>query len=104
MTLAATLARSRPAIHPILVLLATSLGVLIAQIDTSVVSLAVKSIGADLGSGVSEMQWVIDIYNLIYADLAAHRWHARRPIRSPSDLRLRHCAIRAWHHYLRACP
>jgi EmrB/QacA subfamily drug resistance transporter len=69
MTLAATLAKLRPATHPILVLLATSLGVLIAQIDTSVVSLAVKSIGADLGSGVSEMQWVVDVYNLIYATL-----------------------------------
>jgi len=69
MTSAATLAKSRPATRQILVLLATSLGVLIAQIDTSVVSLAVKSIGADLGSGVSEMQWVIDVYNLIYATL-----------------------------------
>ena len=69
MTLAATLAKSRPATHPNVVLLATSLGVLIAQIDTSVVSLAVKSIGADLGSSVSEMQWVIDAYNLIYATL-----------------------------------
>jgi EmrB/QacA subfamily drug resistance transporter len=69
MTLAATLAKSRPAAHPILVLLATSLGVLIAQVDTSVVSLAVKSIGADLGAGVSQMQWIIDVYNLIYATL-----------------------------------
>jgi len=39
MTSAATLAKSRPATRQILVLLATSLGVLIAQIDTSVVSL-----------------------------------------------------------------
>jgi EmrB/QacA subfamily drug resistance transporter len=29
----------------------------------------VKSIGADLGSGVSQMQWVIDVYNLVYATL-----------------------------------
>lgn len=36
--------------RPGLVLLAASVGVLIAQIDTSVVSLAVKRIGADLGS------------------------------------------------------
>jgi len=49
------------------VLLATSLGVLVAQIDTSVVTLAVKRIGADLGSTVSEMQWMIDSYNLVYA-------------------------------------
>jgi EmrB/QacA subfamily drug resistance transporter len=69
MTLTATLAKSSHIPHPILVLIAMSLGVLIAQIDTSVVSLAVKKIGADLGSGVSEMQWVIDGYNLVYASL-----------------------------------
>ena len=55
--------------HPRIVLLATSLGVLIAQVDTSVVSLAVKRIGADLGSTVSAMQWMIDAYNLAYASL-----------------------------------
>jgi MFS family permease len=57
--------RSRPR----LVLVATSLGVLLTQIDTSVVNLAVKSIGADLHSGVSAMQWMIDSYNLVYASL-----------------------------------
>ena len=53
--------------RPGLVLLATSLGVLIAQVDTSVVSLAVKRIGADFGATVSAMQWTIDLYNLVYA-------------------------------------
>jgi EmrB/QacA subfamily drug resistance transporter len=60
-------ARLFPATGPALVLLATSLGVLVAQVDTSVVTLAVKRIGADLGSTVSEMQWMIDSYNLAYA-------------------------------------
>jgi MFS transporter, DHA2 family, methylenomycin A resistance protein len=55
--------------HPRLILIATSLGVLFAQIDTSVVNLAVKSIAADLHADVSEMQWVIDSYNLVYASL-----------------------------------
>ena len=52
-----------------LVLIASSLGILFAQIDTSVVNLAVKSIDADLHAGVSAMQWVIDSYNLVYASL-----------------------------------
>jgi DHA2 family methylenomycin A resistance protein-like MFS transporter len=69
MTVTTALARSSHHRHPILVLVAMSLGVLVAQVDTSVVSLAVKRIGADLGSGVSEMQWVIDGYNLVYASL-----------------------------------
>ena len=51
--------------HPGLVLLTTSLGVLIAQIDTSVVNLATKHIGADLNASVSALQWVIDAYNLV---------------------------------------
>jgi DHA2 family methylenomycin A resistance protein-like MFS transporter len=70
MTLSAVLGKSSSRTpHPVLVLAAMSLGVLIAQIDTSVVSLAVKRIGVDLNSGVSEMQWVIDAYNLVYASL-----------------------------------
>lgn len=55
--------------RPGLVLLVTSLGVLLAQIDTSVVNLALKSIAGDLHAGVSAMQWVIDAYNLVYASL-----------------------------------
>ena len=62
-------ARAATAANPRIVLLATSLGVLIAQVDTSVVSLAVKRIGADLGSTMSGMQWMIDAYNLAYASL-----------------------------------
>ena len=52
-----------------LVLVAASLGILFAQIDTSVVNLAVKSIDVDLRAGVSAMQWVIDSYNMVYASL-----------------------------------
>jgi EmrB/QacA subfamily drug resistance transporter len=63
-----TLSMGRAA-RPSLVLLATSLGVLIAQVDTSVVSLAAKRIGADLGSTVSGMEWIIDAYNVAYAAL-----------------------------------
>jgi len=46
-----------------------SLGVLIAQIDTSVVNLAVKPIGADFNASVTALQWVVDVYNFVYASL-----------------------------------
>ena len=55
--------------NPRLVLFTTCLGVLIAQLDTSVVNLALKPIGADLDLGVSTLQWVVDAYNLVYACL-----------------------------------
>ncbi len=59
---------SRPQ-APRLVLVTTSLGVLIAQLDTSVVNLALEPIRAQLGVGVGTLQWVVDGYNVVYASL-----------------------------------
>jgi DHA2 family methylenomycin A resistance protein-like MFS transporter len=52
-----------------LILFTMCLGVLVAQIDTSVVNLALKHIAADLTANVSQLQWVVDSYNLTYATL-----------------------------------
>ena len=49
------------------VLVTMCLGVFIAQLDTSLVNLAIKPIGADLAADVSRLQWVVDAYNLAYA-------------------------------------
>jgi len=43
------------------------MAVLLAQVDTSVVNLAVRSIGATLNASVAGLQWVLDAYNLAYA-------------------------------------
>ncbi len=69
MTMTVPALRSRAASGTSLVLLTMSLGVLIAQIDTSVVNLAVKEIGTSLHAGVTMLQWVVDAYNLVYASL-----------------------------------
>lgn len=52
-----------------LVLLAMCLGVLIAQVDTSVVNLAAQPIGAAFHARVGALQWMLDAYNLVYAVL-----------------------------------
>src|SRR5947207_13165624 len=52
-----------------LILFTMCLGVLVAQIDTSVVNLALKHVAADLTANVSQLQWVVDSYNLTYATL-----------------------------------
>src|SRR5215510_8445500 len=67
MSITFTAREARPASG--LILLTMSLGVLIAQIDTSVVNLAVKPIGTDLKASVTELQWVVDVYNFVYASL-----------------------------------
>lgn len=50
-----------------LLLFTMCLAVLLAQVDTSVVNLAVRSIGHDLHASVAGLQWVLDGYNVAYA-------------------------------------
>jgi MFS transporter, DHA2 family, methylenomycin A resistance protein len=50
-------------------LLAASLGFAVVQLDVSVVNVAVKAIGADLGGSVTGLQWVISAYTLAFAVL-----------------------------------
>ncbi len=52
-----------------LTLLTLCLAVLVAQIDTAVVNLATRAIGADLKAGIGALQWIVDSYNLVYAVL-----------------------------------
>src|ERR1700722_19540255 len=48
-------------------LVATSLGFSIVQLDVSIVNVAIKSIGAGLGGGVSGLQWVVNAYTIAFA-------------------------------------
>src|ERR1700761_8285427 len=48
-------------------LIAMSLGFAVVQLDVSVVNVAIKSIGADLGGGVSALQWVVNAYTITFA-------------------------------------
>jgi MFS transporter, DHA2 family, methylenomycin A resistance protein len=49
------------------VLIITCIGVFLAQLDTSIVNLALKQIATTLKGDVKVLQWVIDAYNLAYA-------------------------------------
>jgi MFS transporter, DHA2 family, methylenomycin A resistance protein len=48
---------------------ASSLGFALVQLDVSIVNVALARIGADLGSGVSGLQWVVDAYAIVFASL-----------------------------------
>ena len=48
-------------------LVATSLGLVVVMLDVSIVNVAIKSIGADLGGGVSGLQWVVNAYTITFA-------------------------------------
>ncbi|KVL27311.1 MFS transporter [Burkholderia sp. MSMB1835] len=50
-------------------LLTLCIAVLVAQVDTAVVNLATRAIGAYFHAGVGALQWVVDSYNLAYAVL-----------------------------------
>lgn len=64
----------RPATGPVpsrlaaaLTLAAMSLGYGVVQLDVTIVNTALHSIGASLGGGVSELQWVVSAYTIAFA-------------------------------------
>lgn len=48
---------------------AASLGFAVIQLDVSVVNVAIKAIGSDLGGDVSDLQWVVSAYTVAFAAL-----------------------------------
>ena len=50
-----------------LTLAAMSLGYGVVQLDVTIVNTALASIGAALGGGVSELQWVVSAYTIAFA-------------------------------------
>ncbi|RYB03120.1 MFS transporter [Lichenibacterium ramalinae] len=46
---------------------AASLGFALVQLDVTVVNVALPRLGADLGAGISGLQWIVDGYALVFA-------------------------------------
>lgn len=65
----ATVAAGAPERRSMLTLPTLCAAVLIVQVDTSVVNLAIQPIGNYFHAGVGALQWVMDGYNLFYAVL-----------------------------------
>ena len=59
----------RPTLAKSLTLAATSLGYCVVELDVTIVNTALKSIGASLGGGVTELQWVVSAYTIAFAAL-----------------------------------
>jgi MFS transporter, DHA2 family, methylenomycin A resistance protein len=51
------------------IILATSLGFVLVQLDITIVNVALARIGAGLGMGIAGLQWVADAYTLAFASL-----------------------------------
>src|SRR5262245_43981936 len=49
------------------VVLATSFGFVVVQLDVTIVNVALARISADLGTSVAGLQWVVDAYTLAFA-------------------------------------
>src|SRR2546429_6559180 len=50
-----------------LTLAAMSLGYGVVQLDVTIVNTALNAIGVSLGGGVSELQWVVSAYTIVFA-------------------------------------
>ncbi|HET9105110.1 MAG TPA: MFS transporter [Solirubrobacteraceae bacterium] len=60
------MSRSRPRS---VVVIATCLGFAVVQLDVSVVNIALRPVGSDLGGGVSGLQWIVTAYTITFAAL-----------------------------------
>src|SRR5271168_4883636 len=58
---------SRSRLAASLTLAAMSLGYGVVQLDVTIVNTALGSIGASLGGGVAELQWVVSAYTIAFA-------------------------------------
>jgi DHA2 family methylenomycin A resistance protein-like MFS transporter len=47
----------------------TSLAFVVAQLDVSIVNIALPQIAETYGAGISTLQWIIDSYTLVFAVL-----------------------------------
>ena len=50
-----------------LTLAAMSLGYGVVQLDVTIVNTALNAIGISLGGGVTELQWVVSAYTIVFA-------------------------------------
>jgi len=55
--------------RPGLLLAFVCAGIFMVYLDSTIVNIALPQIGADLGGGVTQLQWVVDIYALTFASL-----------------------------------
>jgi DHA2 family methylenomycin A resistance protein-like MFS transporter len=52
-----------------LLLTGATLGVVVVQLDVTIVNVALQQIGASFGSGVSGLEWIVNAYTLVFAAL-----------------------------------
>jgi DHA2 family methylenomycin A resistance protein-like MFS transporter len=61
--------RATPGAGPWLTLAAAACGLFLSVVSTTVVSIALPTIGRELHAGPTELQWIVDAYVLVYASL-----------------------------------
>src|ERR1700723_3394182 len=66
-----------------LIVIATSLGFLLVQLDVTIVNVALATMGSELHSTIADLQWVVDAYAIAFAALLlsagalGDRWGSR---------------------------
>ena len=82
-----------------LILVSLLLAAFAINLDTTIVNVALPTLVRELHASNSQLQWVVDAYNLVFAALAAGRGQPLGPLRAQGDAarRPRRCSgWRAW--------
>jgi MFS family permease len=89
----------------VIVLFTMCFALAMAMLDNTVVNVALPTISRELGAGVSELQWIVDGYVLVFASLlltggiAGDRYGRKKTSSPARDLhaRLRACGLSEHH-------
>ena len=88
----------------VIVLFTMCFALAMAMLDNTVVNVALPTISRELGAGVSELQWIVDGYVLVFALAAVNGRHRGRPLRAQEDLPRRPRDLHARLRALRPVP
>ena len=70
----------------VIVLLTMCFALAMAMLDNTVVNVALPTINAELGAGVSDLQWIVDGYVLAFASLLLTGGILGRQVRAQADV------------------
>ncbi len=79
-----------------LILVSLLLAAFVINLDTTIVNVALPTLVRELHASNSQLQWVVDAFNLLFAGIGARRGQPLGPVRTQGDAARRPVGVRCW--------
>ena len=81
-----------------MILAALLLAAFVINLDTTIVNVALPTLVRQLHTSNTQLQWVVDAFNLLFAALSARRWEPVGPLRAQGHAAGRTVRVRRLEH------